>query len=119
MLQILGIVAVVATVIAIVIAVRKQARVTQSISVDEQVQNARVFEQSAKVMEANVAEALAEKARDPRLATMTQEDLATMAGTTRPTANRVLHAGVEAGYLRLGRGRIEVLDAAALTHAAR
>jgi CRP-like cAMP-binding protein len=50
---------------------------------------------------------------------MTQEDLATMAGTTRPTANRVLHAGVEAGYLRLGRGRIEVLDATALTHAAR
>jgi CRP-like cAMP-binding protein len=50
---------------------------------------------------------------------MTQEDLATMAGTTRPTANRVLNAGVEAGFLRLGRGRIEVLDAQALAHAAR
>jgi hypothetical protein len=31
----------------------------------------------------------------------------------------VLHAGVEAGYLRLGRGRIEVLDANALAHAVR
>ena len=50
---------------------------------------------------------------------MTQEDLATMAGTTRPTANRVLHAGVQAGYLRLGRGRIEVLDAEALGRGAR
>jgi CRP-like cAMP-binding protein len=50
---------------------------------------------------------------------MTQEDLATMAGTTRPTANRVLHAGVLAGYLRVGRGRIEVVNAEALARAAR
>jgi metal-sulfur cluster biosynthetic enzyme len=75
MLQILGIVAVLATVIAIVMAVRKQSRVTQSVSADESALNARVFEQSTKKMETNVAEALAEKARDPRLASMTQEDL--------------------------------------------
>jgi CRP/FNR family transcriptional regulator, cyclic AMP receptor protein len=50
---------------------------------------------------------------------MTQEDLATMAGTTRPTANRVLHAGAQSGFLRLKRGRIEVLDVEALAHAAR
>lgn len=41
---------------------------------------------------------------------MTQEELATIAGTTRPTANRVLRDLVEQGVLRLGRGRIEVLD---------
>ena len=37
--------------------------------------NDEVFQRSSQKMEANVAEALAEKARDPRLATMTQEDL--------------------------------------------
>ena len=41
---------------------------------------------------------------------VTQEDLATMAGTTRPTVNRVLRALEDAGSLRLSRGRIEVLD---------
>jgi CRP-like cAMP-binding protein len=45
---------------------------------------------------------------------VTQEDLATMAGTTRPTANRVLRAMEEAGVLRLARGRIEVYDLGAL-----
>ena len=46
------------------------------LSADEAIQNTRVFEESSKRMELTVAEALAEKARDPRLATMTQEDLA-------------------------------------------
>lgn len=41
---------------------------------------------------------------------ITQQDLATMAGTTRPTANRVLRSMAEAGIVRLARGRIEVLD---------
>jgi len=41
-----------------------------------------------------------------------------MAGTTRPTANRVLRSGVEHGYVRLERGRIVVLDCAALALAA-
>lgn len=45
---------------------------------------------------------------------VTQQDLATMAGTTRPTANRVLRAMEDAGALRLARGRIEVLDVQAL-----
>ena len=49
---------------------------------------------------------------------MTQEDLASMAGTTRPTANRVLQAAVQAGYLRLRWGRFEVLDFEALAEAA-
>jgi CRP-like cAMP-binding protein len=41
---------------------------------------------------------------------VTQEDLATMAGTTRPTVNRVLRSLEDAGALRLLRGRIEILD---------
>ena len=70
------IVVVILAIVAVVLAIKKQARVTRSISVEEKAQNTRVFEESSKKMELNVAEALAEKARDPRLATMTQEDLA-------------------------------------------
>ncbi len=50
---------------------------------------------------------------------LTQDDLATMAGTARPTANRVLKAAEEAGYVSLGRGKVTVTDAAALRRAAR
>jgi hypothetical protein len=42
-----------------------------------------------------------------------------MAGTTRPTANKVLRSGEEKGVLRISRGRIEVLDVTALTKLAR
>ena len=63
-------------ILAVVLAIKKQARVTRSLSTEEQSQNTKVFEESSKRMELNVAEALAEKARDPRLASMTQEDLA-------------------------------------------
>ena len=41
---------------------------------------------------------------------LTQDDLAQLAGTTRPTANRALRDGEDAGILRLARGRIEILD---------
>ena len=67
---------VILAIVAVVLAIKKQARVTRSISVEEQARNTKVFEESSKRMELNVAEALAEKARDPRLASMTQEDLA-------------------------------------------
>jgi CRP-like cAMP-binding protein len=50
---------------------------------------------------------------------LTQEDVAHMAGTTRPTANKVLRSGEEKGVLRISRGRIEVLDVTALTKLAR
>ena len=63
-------------IVAVALAIKKQARVTRSLTVEEQSQNTRVFEESSKRMELTVTEALAEKARDPRLATMTQEDLA-------------------------------------------
>jgi metal-sulfur cluster biosynthetic enzyme len=75
MLQIVAIAAVIITAIAVILAIRKQASVTQSISQAEQSQNTRVFEESSRKMEATVAEKLAEQARDPRMASMTQEDL--------------------------------------------
>ncbi len=49
----------------------------------------------------------------------TQEDLASMAGTTRPTVNRVLTRLRDDGLIELGRGRITVLDRATLEHKAR
>ena len=75
MLPILAILAVIATAIVVVIAVRKQGKVTQSLTDEEKALNDVVFQRNSQQMENNVAEALAEKARDPRLATMTQEDL--------------------------------------------
>jgi CRP-like cAMP-binding protein len=41
---------------------------------------------------------------------LTQEDLAGLAGTTRPTANRTLRQAEVDGLLILGRGRIELVD---------
>lgn len=48
-----------------------------------------------------------------------QDDLATMAGTTRPTANRVLQQLVQEGVVRLQRGRVEIHDPATLHDRAR
>jgi CRP/FNR family cyclic AMP-dependent transcriptional regulator len=45
---------------------------------------------------------------------ITQDDLAGMTGTTRPTANLVLGKLADAGIVRLARGRIEILDLAGL-----
>jgi CRP/FNR family cyclic AMP-dependent transcriptional regulator len=45
---------------------------------------------------------------------LTQEELAQLTGTTRPTVNRLLRDAEEAGVLRVARGRIEVLDVDAL-----
>ena len=47
---------------------------------------------------------------------ITQQDLAALAGTTRPTANRALQPLLDAGVVELGRGRIVVTDRAALPH---
>ncbi len=48
-----------------------------------------------------------------------QDDLATMAGTTRSTTNRVLQQLVEADVISLRRGRLEVHDVPALRKRAR
>jgi CRP-like cAMP-binding protein len=50
---------------------------------------------------------------------VTQEEIATMAGTTRPTVNRVMQDLAEAGIVELARGRFTVADPAALARAAR
>lgn len=50
----------------------------------------------------------------PVVIPFTQDDIAQLAGTTRPTANRVLRASEADGLLRLARGRIEVHDLASL-----
>ena len=55
----------------------------------------------------------------PVLIPLTQDELAQLAGTTRPTANRVLRAAETAGVLHVARGRIEVVDAAAVARRGR
>jgi CRP-like cAMP-binding protein len=55
----------------------------------------------------------------PGVVPLTQDDLASMAGTARPTANRVLKAAEDAGILAVSRGRVEVLDREALARKAR
>jgi CRP-like cAMP-binding protein len=49
---------------------------------------------------------------------LTQDDLASMAGTTRATTNRVLQELAAKGVLSLSRGRIVVRDRIALDRAA-
>ena len=48
-----------------------------------------------------------------------QEELAMMAGTTRPTVNRILRKAEELGVVELRRGRLRVLDGARLRRLAR
>ncbi len=50
---------------------------------------------------------------------LTQDDVASLAGTSRPTANRVLKAAEDDGVLSVRRSRIEVLDSDALERRAR
>lgn len=50
---------------------------------------------------------------------LTQDNVASMAGTTRPTANVVLQGLATEGIVTVGRGRFRVLDPAALAARAR
>lgn len=50
---------------------------------------------------------------------LTQQDIAQLTGTTRQTSNRVLRAAEAAGLLRVGRGRIELLDVEGLARQSR
>jgi CRP-like cAMP-binding protein len=50
---------------------------------------------------------------------LTQEDLAQVVGTTRPTINRLLRDGEAAGIVQVNRGRVEITDFVALTRRAR
>jgi CRP-like cAMP-binding protein len=93
---------------------------------------ARVRRQNAQLLDAYFASAedrvlrrLAEiAARVPergglRTVRVTQEELAALAGTTRPTANAALRELERRGIVALRRGRIDVLDVDALTSRAR
>ena len=50
---------------------------------------------------------------------LTQDDLAGLAGTTRPTVNRVLQRAADEGSIALGRQRIEITDPGMLARRAR
>jgi CRP-like cAMP-binding protein len=50
----------------------------------------------------------------PIVIPLRQDDVASMAGTTRPTTNRVLQQLVDDGLVTLGRGRIEIHDPQAI-----
>jgi CRP-like cAMP-binding protein len=67
---------------------------------------------------ADVAEVYADERNDAELV-LRQDDLATMAGTTRPTANRVLKQLEAEGTVQLARGRISIADVAELRRRAR
>ncbi len=56
---------------------------------------------------------------EPVVVPLIQEDLAHLAGTGRPTVNRVLRSGEAQGVVVLARGRVEVIDVAALERLAR
>ena len=55
---------------------------------------------------------------DAGVVPLTQEEISNLAGTSRATVNRVLRDAQARGELALRRGRIEVLDAAALAERA-
>ncbi|HXW34347.1 MAG TPA: Crp/Fnr family transcriptional regulator [Acidimicrobiales bacterium] len=61
---------------------------------------------------------VAETFGDDGVIPLTQEDMATLAGTTRPTVNRTLRKAEEAGALSLARGRIRILDVSVLARLA-
>ncbi len=50
---------------------------------------------------------------------LTQEELAQLAGVTRPTANRMIKQAEEDGIVRVSRGKVEILDHDALARHAR
>lgn len=50
---------------------------------------------------------------------LTQDDIASMAGTTRQTVNRILNQAQEDGLVNLNRGRIIILDPAGVARRAR
>lgn len=50
---------------------------------------------------------------------LTQDVIASMAGTSRPTTNQALRAVEEAGVINIGRSKIQIMDLPALLHRAR
>jgi CRP-like cAMP-binding protein len=50
---------------------------------------------------------------------LTQEEIAQVAGTTRPTVNKVLQSAAAAGLVSLRRGQVEIVDRSLLAQASR
>ena len=50
---------------------------------------------------------------------LTQDDIASLAGTARPTVNRILRAAQADGLLTISRGRVEIQDLPGLIRRAR
>ena len=50
---------------------------------------------------------------------LTQDDIASLAGTARPTVNRILRAAQADGLVTIARGRLEINDLPGLRHRAR
>ena len=67
----------------------------------------------------DLTELYASDGRDPIEIPFTQEELGSIAGTSRATVNRVLGEAEADGAIEVRRGRILVLDAARLQHRAR
>jgi CRP/FNR family cyclic AMP-dependent transcriptional regulator len=65
------------------------------------------------------AEAVAGGEVGPDWVDLSQGELATLAGTTRPTVNRALRRAQRSGLVELARGRIRIVDVAALGQRAR
>jgi CRP/FNR family transcriptional regulator, cyclic AMP receptor protein len=57
--------------------------------------------------------------RQPVVIPLTQDVIASLAGTSRPTTNQALRALEAAGVIAIGRSKIEILDPAALLRRAR
>jgi len=55
----------------------------------------------------------------PIIVRVRQDDIAAMAGTRRQTANRPLKAAEAEGAIKIGRGRIEIVDLALLERLAK
>ena len=87
-------------------------------------QDARLLEALYVPVDKRVLRRLLELARDygdgraGTVVPLTQDTIASLAGTTRPTANQVLRAAEEAGLISISRGRIRVDDPAGLARRA-
>lgn len=68
---------------------------------------------------ANLARAYDDGVTRPVAVPLTQEVIASLAGTSRPTTNQALRAVEEAGIIAIGRSKIEILNPAALVRKAR
>lgn len=62
---------------------------------------------------------LLDRVHSGQIVHITQEEIASLAGTTRPTVNRVMRAAATAGALGLARAQFRVLDRAVLERLAR